>query len=148
MTRRAIALILAFAPLLLAMAPSPSTARSERRLALKGYDPVAYFTEGKPTQGKPEFETVFDRTRYRFASAANMARFKADPDKFAPQFAGFCTGAMSRGMKVEANPEIWRIIDGKLYVFAGTRAFDAVQAEPAELIDAAREHWKTAEKTQ
>src|SRR5262245_27829015 len=72
------------------------------RLALKGYDPVAYFTVGSPTSGKPELETVFDGARYRFASAENMERFRADPDKYIPQFGGVCAYGLSKGVKLEA----------------------------------------------
>ena len=55
------------------------------RLALKGYDPVAYFTDGRPTLGKAEFEYAWDEVRYRFASDEHMKMFRADPDRYAPQ---------------------------------------------------------------
>ena len=92
------------------------------RLALKGYDPVAYFTDGRPTPGKAEFEYLWDEARYRFASDEHLAMFRTDPDRYAPQYAGSCAGAMSFGLKIEANPENWLISDGRLFVFAGNQA--------------------------
>lgn len=123
---------------------SPQTAGDQStRLALKGYDPVAYFTVGEPVPGNQEFETVFDGTRYRFASADNMQRFVGDPDKYAPQFAGACASGLSMGVKVEADPTIWRIVDGKLYVFAAKPGRDQMDADPDGTISRANEHWKT-----
>jgi hypothetical protein len=89
------------------------------RLALKGYDPVAYFTDGRPTLGKAEFEYVWDEVRYRFASDEHMEMFRADPDRYAPQYEGACAQAIALGVKIEANPENWLISDGRLFVFAG-----------------------------
>src|ERR1041385_5145101 len=85
--------------------PAAAQAQGTSRLAISGYDPVAYFTVGKPTLGSPEFETSFDGTRYRFASAENRTRFLAEPDRYAPQFAAACAGGVAKGVKIEANPE-------------------------------------------
>jgi hypothetical protein len=86
-------------------------------LAIKGYDPVAYFTFGKPTHGLPEFEYEWDEHRYRFARAEHLELFKADPVRYAPQFAGFCAVALARGDIDEGNPEYWLLSEGKLYLF-------------------------------
>lgn len=86
-------------------------------LAIKGYDPVAYFTDGRPMRGLPDFEYVWDDHVYRFASAEHRNMFKADPVRYAPQFGNFCAMALSKGEIVVANPENWLISDGKLYVF-------------------------------
>jgi YHS domain-containing protein len=86
-------------------------------LAIKGYDPVAYFTDGRPVQGLPDFEYVWDDHVYRFASAEHRNMFKADPVHYAPQFGNFCAMALAKGQVVVANPENWLISDGKLYVF-------------------------------
>jgi len=94
-----------------------SVTAQEVPLAIKGYDPVAYFTDGKPVRGLPEFEYPWDEHRYRFASAAHRDLFKADPVRYAPQFGNFCAMALSMGQIVVANPENWLISDGKLYVF-------------------------------
>lgn len=126
MVTRRDGLRVALAALLLgpALAGRPLSAQdSDRanlpRLALKGYDPVAYFTEGRPVLGKEEFEHTWDEVRYRFASDRHMSMFRADPDRYAPQYEGSCAGAMSFGLKIEANPENWLIADGRLFVFAG-----------------------------
>ena len=86
-------------------------------LAIKGYDPVAYFTDGKPVHGLPQFEYRWDDYRWQFASAAHRDMFKADPVHYAPQFGNYCAMALSLGQVVVANPENWLIRDGKLYVF-------------------------------
>jgi hypothetical protein len=86
-------------------------------VAIKGYDPVAYFTAGKPTKGSPDIQLVWDEHRYQFATEENRARFKADPVRYAPQFSDYCAMALSKGEIVEANPENWTIAEGKLYIF-------------------------------
>lgn len=95
----------------------PAQASEKLPVAIKGYDPVAYFTAGKPTRGRPDVELVWDEHRYQFASEENRARFKADPVRYAPQFSDYCAMALSKGELVEANPENWTIADGKLYIF-------------------------------
>ncbi len=92
-------------------------AAEEAPLAIKGYDPVAYFTDGKPVRGLPELEYRWDDYRWHFASAAHRDMFKADPVRYAPQFGNYCAMALSLGQIVVANPENWLIRDGKLYVF-------------------------------
>ena len=99
------------------LATAPSAAAQDVPLAIQGYDPVAYFTDGKPTRGLPDFEYQWDEHRYRFASAEHRDLFKADPVRYAPQFGNFCAMALALGQIVVANPENWLISDGKLYVF-------------------------------
>ena len=70
-------------------------------LAVSGYDPVAYFVEGRPVEGRKAFEFEWNGATWRFANAENRAAFAADPEKFAPQYGGYC---------------VWRIVDGKLYL--------------------------------
>jgi hypothetical protein len=86
-------------------------------VAIRGYDPVAYFTQQRATPGLPEFVYQWDEHRWQFASAQHRDLFKADPVKYAPQFANFCAVALARGEVREANPEYWLISDGKLYLF-------------------------------
>jgi hypothetical protein len=96
----------------------PSLAFAEEKsLAIKGYDPVAYFTNGKPTPGQPQFEYEWDEHVWRFANAEHRDLFKADPVRYAPQFGNFCAMALSLGQVVTADPNNWLISDGKLYVF-------------------------------
>jgi YHS domain-containing protein len=117
--------------------PAPS------RLALKGYDPVAYFTNGKATPGEPQYEADYDGTRYRFASAQHLALFKADPDRYAPQFGGSCAAGIAMGVKFESDPENWLIVDGKLFVFSSAKSLDSVRADTAGMVAKGRENWKT-----
>lgn len=86
-------------------------------LAIKGYDPVAYFTVGSPMRGLAEFEYEWDEQRYRFTSAEHRRLFMADPVRYAPQFANFCAISLARGEVAEADPQYWLISDGKLYMF-------------------------------
>lgn len=86
-------------------------------LAIKGYDPVAYFTDGRPVRGVPDIEYEWDDHRYRFSNAEHRELFKSDPPRYAPQFGNFCAMALSKGELVEADPENWLISDGKLYIF-------------------------------
>jgi hypothetical protein len=96
---------------------APSTAADKAPLAIKGYDPVAYFSMGKAVPGLPDLEYEWDEQRYRFARAEHRERFKADPARYAPRFANLCAMALTRGEITEANPEYWIISDGKLYLF-------------------------------
>jgi len=87
-------------------------------LAIQGYDPVAYFTNGKPVEGKKDITLDYQGTTYRFATAANRDAFKTNPGKYEPQYGGWCAYAMgSNGEKVDVDPETFKIVDGKLYLF-------------------------------
>jgi len=103
------------------------------RVVLKGYDPVAYFTEGKPVKGDPKLSFDFDEGRYYFASPRHRDMFAANPEKYAPQFGGYCTGSMARGVSNEADPDGWTIRDGKLYVFGAAKWKDVAEKDAAYL---------------
>jgi YHS domain-containing protein len=119
MTRRAAVRTLAG----LACAPTVTfraQARAEHDkapVAIKGYDPVAYFTLGRPVRGHADLEFEWDARRYRFSSEAHRERFRTDPVRYAPQFPDLCAMSLTRGEVVDANPEYWLIADGKLYMF-------------------------------
>ena len=85
-------------------------------LALDGYDAVAYFTDGKPVEGSKEFTTDWSGATWRFASAAHRDAFVKEPAKYAPQYGGYCAWAVSQNSTADADPEMWTIVDGKLYV--------------------------------
>ena len=82
-------------------------AQGNEPLALKGYDPVAYFTDGKPTEGTTTYELTFDGQRYRFANARHRELFKTNPDKYAPQFGGLCAMNLSRGVRRASSTSAW-----------------------------------------
>ncbi len=109
---------------------------------LKGYDPVAYFTEGRPLRGKAEFEYTWDEARYRFTSAQHMTLFRTEPDHYTPQFAGSCAARMSRGEKADANPENWLIHDGRLFVFISPGGQELFQANPEATANAGYANWQ------
>lgn len=96
---------------------SPTFAAEEVTLAIKGYDPVAYFTDGKPVPGRSEFEYQWDAYLWRFSSAEHRELFRANPARYAPQFGNYCAMALSMGEIHVADPNNWVISDGKLYVF-------------------------------
>ena len=85
-------------------------------LALRGFDPVAYFETGKPTAGVPAIAATVEGVRYFFASEAHREAFLADPAKYLPQFGGFCAIGTSYGEKVDADPQTGRVVGGKLYL--------------------------------
>lgn len=111
-TVRLVFLLTAFAS-----ANSISSAAESVPLAIKGYDPVAYFKDGSPVRGLPTIAYEWDEHRYLFSRPEHRELFKADPVRYAPQFANFCAISLSRGKVVEANPEYWLISEGKLYIF-------------------------------
>jgi YHS domain-containing protein len=85
-------------------------------IAIKGYDPVAYFTGAKPVEGKKTYELEWNGATWRFASAKHRSLFAADPEKYAPQYGGYCAFGVSRGYAVGVDPTAWKIVDGKLYL--------------------------------
>ncbi|MBE99659.1 YHS domain-containing (seleno)protein [Flavobacterium coralii] len=90
----------------------------ENKLAIQGYDPVAYFTSGKAVKGKKEITVTHNGVVYYFSSKANKDAFVKNPAQYEPQYGGWCAYAMgSNGEKVEIDPETFKIIDGKLYLF-------------------------------
>ena len=83
-------------------------------VGIKGYDPVAYFTQNQPVQGNPQFQSTHNGVKYYFASQANKAAFDANPSKYEPQFGGFCAYAASRGHTAKVEPDAFQVVDGRL----------------------------------
>ena len=110
-------------------------------VALKGTDPVSYFTQGKPAKGARTLNYDFDDARYLFSSAKNKDLFASSPDRYVPQFAGLCATGLAMGMKAEADPSVWKIIDGKLYVFSSVEARGMAEKDPS-LIEKSHASWK------
>mgnify|MGYP003565199260 CR=1 FL=1 len=81
-----------------------------------GHDVVAYFTMGKPVKGSAEFATQWKGATWEFSSAENLEKFKANPAAFAPQYGGYCAYGVSQGGLVKGEPDLWKIVDGKLYL--------------------------------
>jgi len=90
----------------------------EKKVAIQGYDPVAYFVQKKAVKGKSTLASTYDGVVYYFSSQANKDLFLKNPSNYEPQYGGWCAFAMGDyGEKVEINPETFKIIDGKLYLF-------------------------------
>lgn len=85
-------------------------------VAVSGYDPVAYFTVGKPVKGDAKFKMTYKGAEFRFASAENLAKFKANPAAYAPQYGGYCAWAVSQGYTASGDPKVWKVVNGKLYL--------------------------------
>jgi hypothetical protein len=114
----------------------------EDGVAIQGYDTVAYFTEGRAMQGKPEFEYVWGESRWWFATAEHRDLFAGDPERYAPRFGGYCTGGLSLGYKMVADPENWHMVDGVLYLHHSQKSRDKAFADPKPVIAKAEETWQ------
>jgi enamine deaminase RidA (YjgF/YER057c/UK114 family) len=127
---------------------APSARGDETRLSISGYDPVAYFTDGKPVPGSSEFEYLWHDARWRFASAAHLDLFVKDPERYAPQYDGYCAlgVAWQQPHKDTVDPNAWAIVDGKLYLTHTTRSLAAWQEKAAENIKRADQNWPTVER--
>ncbi len=89
----------------------------KKNVAIEGYDPVSYF-DGKPAEGESKWGYTYRGVPYQFSSAGNLARFKSSPEKYEPAYGGWCAYAMGEsGEKVKIDPETFKIIEGKLYLF-------------------------------
>ena len=85
-------------------------------IAIRGYDTVAYFTQGKPVKGDEQFSTQWEGATWRFSSQDNLDLFTADPEKYAPQYGGYCAYGVAQGSLVKIEPDLWSIVDDKLYL--------------------------------
>ena len=109
----AVLLLAAAAP---ALAKPPVNASYLGGVAIEGTDPVAYFTDGKAVKGSSEYKHRWNGAEWRFKNAANRDAFAADPQKFAPQFGGYCAWAVSQGYTASIDPEAWTVHRGRLYL--------------------------------
>lgn len=85
-------------------------------IAIKGYDPVAYFTMNQPLKGSKEFSVDWNGATWRFANQDHLDLFRAQPEKYAPQYGGYCAWAVSQNKTASIDPDAWKIVDGKLYL--------------------------------
>ncbi len=116
-------------------------------VAIKGYDPVAYFTDNAAVQGSQQYTYRWLGATWVFASAENRDLFKADPAKYAPQYGGYCADGVSFGtVTTNIDPKAWRIIDGKLYLSYDPGTADGFQKSPTKLAES-RKHWSEVEQT-
>lgn len=111
--------------------------------AIRGYDPVAYFTEGKPVKGNKEFSYQWNDANWYFSSKADLDSFKKNPEKYAPQYGGYCAYGCSEGHKAPTDPNAWTIIDGKLYFNYSLKVKELWVKNTGERIAQADKIWPT-----
>jgi hypothetical protein len=116
-------------------------------LAISGFDPVAYFTNGEATLGKGEFEYSWQGAVWRFRNEGNRAAFMADPDVYKPRFGGYDPVAVGRGVGVPGNPQVWLVSDERVYLFYTPAARAAFARNPDVAIATADEHWPSVQLT-
>jgi len=110
-------------------------------LAIYGIDPVAYFTDKRPTAGREDFELRHAGTVWRFENAGNRAAFAADPNVYMPRFGGYDPVGVSRGVATPGNPALWVVNDQRLYLFYTADARAAFVANPTSVIASASARW-------
>ncbi len=113
----------------------------DAHLFLFGYDVVNYFTDHKELKGSPEFKSVYKDVTFRFASAEHKKMFDAAPEKYIPQFGGYCTDGIVYGIPWGGDADTWSMIDGKVYIFGGQGAKDAFFLHPERNMALAHKYW-------
>jgi hypothetical protein len=133
---------------LITLAPAPAIAKSPEtytgafsQTAVGGYDPVAYFEAKRPERGLPALSHRWKGAEYRFASPERLAKFRADPEAYAPQFGGYCAWAVSQGYLAKGDPRFWRVVGGKLYLNYDATVQKRWEADIPGLIAKARANW-------
>lgn len=132
-----------------ALAAAPALAQkpevfTDAGAAIRGYDPVAYFTEGKPVRGEADHTHQWNGATWRFASKQNRDAFAAAPEKYAPRYGGYCAYGVSNGYTVPTAPEAWSVRDGRLYLNFSTGVRQKWLEDPAGYIRRADTNWPKA----
>ncbi len=112
---------------------------------LKGYDPVAYFKQGKAVKGKSSIRSTYNGAIYLFASESDKADFDKSPDKFAPQYGGFCAYSMSKHRARDIDPNVFFIYKGKLYVCTNESGLKVFKSDPDANVKKADDNWQLYE---
>lgn len=110
-------------------------------VAINGYDPVAYFTEGRPVKGDRSHQAAHEGAVFWFASAENRDRFVAAPERYAPQYGGFCAYGMSEGYKATTEPDAFTVHEGRLYLNYNREVRDLWNQDRPGRIAAADKNW-------
>lgn len=111
-------------------------------LAIRGYDAVAYRTIEAATQGSPQYEYAWQGAKWLFVSAENRDRFAANPETYAPEYGGFCAWSMSQKNVMAADPEVWKVVDGKLYLIQNEMVKEVWEKSQPDLIKESNENWQ------
>jgi len=115
-------------------------------VAIQGYDPVAYFTEGRPIKGYPEYVARWDEATWMFATAESRDVFEANPKKYAPQYGGFCAYAVSHGSKADIAPFAFSILNEKLYLNYSAEVKALWETDTSRYIKTADQIWERMRK--
>lgn len=113
----------------------------EDRLMLAGHDVVSYFTEGRHRMGEPAHRSELRGVTFWFASEQNKSAFDAEPERYLPQFGGYCTNGIAYGIPWGGDADSWTMIDGKLYIFGGAGSKDAFMLDPQANLALAQKYW-------
>lgn len=116
-------------------------------LAIYGFDPVAYFAEGRPIAGVPEHEKAFAGATWRFRNAGNRAAFAEHPVVYMPAFGGYDPVAVARGVALPGSPLIFAVHGGRLFLFTSERSRNGFLLKPQPTLDAAESHWSALSET-
>ena len=114
---------------------------ADRHLMLFGYDVVSYFTDGREKAGLPAIKSVYKDVTFRFATPEHKALFDASPERYIPQFGGYCTNGIVYGIPWGGDADHWKIIDGKLYMFGGQGSYDAFMLDVPRNMALANKYW-------
>lgn len=113
----------------------------DKHLILYGYDVVSYFTDHRDEVGSPAIKSVYKDVTFRFATAGHKAMFDAAPEKYIPQFGGYCADGIVYGIPWGGDANVWEIFDGKLYIFGGKGAHDAFMLDVPRNLALAHKYW-------
>jgi len=111
--------------------------------AINGFDPVAYFTAGRPVKGRHGLSATYKGAKYAFATPENRARFLKNPTKYEPQYGGYCAFGVAYGSKSDIDPEVWEIVDGKLYLLINPGTMSIWKKKKRSYIRTADKAWKS-----
>jgi YHS domain-containing protein len=115
--------------------------KNKMGVAINGYDPVAYFTDSKSEMGKKEFSYKWNDAEWYFANKNHMELFKENPDKYAPQYGGFCAFGLSKDKLSSSDPNAWQVVDGKLYLCTNDKVHEMWQKDIKGNVKKADKNW-------
>ena len=118
------------------------TEGDDRHLMLAGHDVVSYFTENTHRRGNPSIKSVHRNVTFRFSKPEHKALFDAAPEKYIPQFGGYCSNGIVYAVPWGGEADIWKIMDGKLYIFAAREAHDAFMLDVPRNLALAHKYWR------